>query len=259
MLIDTHDDAVHSDNYVGITGGQININSGDDGIHADRELIIDGGTIKVVKAYEGIESQLISINDGDISLITGDDGINAGGGADESSKNRSGSSPFDADENCILSINGGNIYVNSAGDGVDSNGWLYFNGGTTVIDGPTNNGNGALDSGLGIVMNGGKVIAIGSSGMAENLGNTSSIYNISIYLSAIKPAGTTIEIKNSSDETIFSHTTAKQFSNITAGSEDFTVGGTYRLYLDGGLTEEFTVSNITTTVGKDANNFHRGH
>lgn len=257
FILDTYDDTIHSNNYIGITGGTINITAGDDGIHADRELIIDDGNIHIAKAYEGLEAQVVTINGGDISLTTNDDGINAGGGADNSSQNRPGANPFNADENCILSINGGSLYVNSAGDGIDSNGWLYFNGGTVTVDGPTNNGNGALDAGVGIVMNGGEVLAIGSSGMAETLGDTSNINNVSIYLTTIQPADTTITIKDSSDNTILTHTSAKQFSHLAIGTNKFTFGSTYKLYLNDELSTEFTISNITTIVGKTQNNFRR--
>ncbi|MBR0465214.1 carbohydrate-binding domain-containing protein [Candidatus Saccharibacteria bacterium] len=255
--ISSYDDAIHSDIYVGITNGQINLTSGDDGIHANRELIIDGGDIHIAKAYEGLEAQVVTINDGDISLITNDDGINAGGGADESSKNRPGANPFDADENCILTINGGNVYINSTGDGVDSNGWLYFNGGSTIVDGPTNNGNGALDSGMGIVMNGGEVLAIGSSGMAGNLGSTSNVLNISIFLTAIQPANTNLKIKDSAGNIIIEHDSSKQFSHLAFGSPKLQFGETYILYLNDEEYTSFTISGITTTVGKERNNFSR--
>lgn len=257
MLIDTFDDSIHSDNYVDIVGGQININAGDDAIHANTELIIDGGQINISKAYEGLEAQVVTINSGDISLTTSDDGINAGGGADESSKNRPGSNPFNADENCVIAINGGNLYINSMGDGIDSNGWIYVNGGNTIVDGPTNNGNGSIDFGMGIIMNGGEVVAIGPSGMAESLGRTSNILNVSVYLSNIQPQGTKIEIRNVDEETIMEHTPIKQFSHIAYGSNKLIIGETYKLYLNGELYDEFTLSDITTTIGKTNNNFKR--
>ena len=257
FAINAYDDAIHSDNYIGVTGGTINIASGDDGIHANSELIVDGGAITIAKAYEGIEAQVVTINDGNISLTTNDDGINAGGGADNSSQNRPGANPFSADENCILTINGGNIYINSAGDGVDSNGWLYINGGTTIVDGPTNNGNGALDAGMEIIMHGGTVLAVGSSGMSESLGSNSSVYNISVYFTTIQPAGTTIEIKNSTDETILTHTSAKTFSHLAAGTTNFALGETYTIYLDGEEYQKFTISGITTNIGRAQNNFQR--
>lgn len=258
LVFDTYDDALHSDNYMGIVDGDITINSGDDGLHATAELIIDGGTINIEKAYEGIEAQAITINGGKITVVANDDGLNAGGGADNSATtNRSkGASPFNADESCVLSINGGNIYVNSAGDGLDSNGWLYFNGGEVVVDGPTNNGNGALDAGAGVVMNGGKVLAVGSSGMAVTFSSNSSVFNLSIYLSTIYPANTTIEIKDSSDNTILNHISAKQFSHIAFGSDELVIGETYKIYLNGEEYSEVTISDITTVVGNNNQNFN---
>lgn len=253
-IINTKDDAIHSDNYLGIKDGQFNINSGDDGLHANKELTIDGGEITVVMSYEGMEAQVVTINDGIINLVSQDDGINAGGGADSSATMRQGAGVFDADENCKLTINGGEIAINASGDGIDSNGWLYFNGGTVVIDGPTNNGNGALDSGMGIVMNGGEVLAVGASGMASTLGMASSIFNVSIYTTSTQAANTRIVIKDSSGKEVFSHQAKKTFDHIAAGSPMFELGETYTVYFDDINYQNFTISGVTTTVGSNKSN-----
>lgn len=249
------DDSIHSNNYVGVTDGSIKIASSDDGIHADARLIIDGGAVEIAKSYEGLEAQKISINNGSVSIISNDDGINAGGGADASSTNRVGANPFDADENCELAINGGTVYVNAAGDGVDSNGYLYINGGSVIIDGPTNNGNGALDAGAGIIMNGGTVVAVGASGMAESLGSSSSVNNISVYFDSTLTKGTLIQIKDSADKTIISHTSAKTFNHLAAGTFNFNFGETYAIYINGNKYEDFTISDTTTVIGDSNGNF----
>ena len=250
----SRDDAIHSNNYIGIVNGEFNINSSDDAIHADRQLIIDGGNITIVQSYEGLEAQAITINNGNISIKSFDDGINAGGGADNSSTNRVGANPFDTNEDCILTINGGDIYINASGDGVDSNGYLYFNGGSVVIDGPTNNGNGALDSGISITMNGGEVIAVGASGMAETLGETSTIYNASIYFSSTQTAGTKIEIKNSANETIIKHISAKSFDHLAVGTTKLEPSNTYTIYLNDSKYQDFVISDIITVVGNNISN-----
>lgn len=241
--------------FVLIEDGDFEIATSDDGIHANNRLIVDGGTINITKSYEGLEAQKISINGGKISIMANDDGMNAGGGADESANNKPGKNPFDADENCEISINGGEIYVNAAGDGIDSNGWLYINGGSVIVDGPTNNGNGALDAGAGIVQTGGSLIAVGASGMAEAPGSSSSVYNASIYLYSSQKKGTKIEIKNSAGDTIISHVSAKSFSHITVGTKDFEKDQSYILYLDDEKTESFTITNITTMVGNSPKNY----
>lgn len=255
LLINSYDDAIHSNNYVGIVDGQIEINSGDDGIHADRELIIDGGSINLTKSYEGLEAQAITINGGNINVVATDDGINAGGGSDSSSTNRIGANDFSVDEDCIITINDGNIYVNSGGDGIDSNGYLYFIGGKVAVDGPTNNGNGALDATGGIYFNGGEVVAIGASGMAEDLGQQSNLPSISLYFDSLQSAGANIVIKNSNDETILEHTSAKTFNHLAAGSSYFVIGETYTIYIDGVEYQDFTLSSIVTTLGNSARNF----
>ncbi|MBR3052017.1 carbohydrate-binding domain-containing protein [Candidatus Saccharibacteria bacterium] len=250
FVITATDDAVHSDNYIGITGGTLNISAGDDAVHADRELVIDGGYINIAKSYEGLEAQKITITDGDIRVMASDDGINAGGGADQSAANQPNrKDPFAADENCILSIDGGNLYVNASGDGIDSNGWLYINGGTTIVDGPTNDGNGALDAGLGIIVNGGELIALGSSGMAEAPNQTSAINNVSVYLSQTYPADTSVEIRDQNENVVISHTSAKAFSHLAFSSPAFRFGDVYTLYLNDEKYSDLTISGIVTTIG----------
>ncbi len=246
--------------FVLIENGNITIASGDDGIHAEQTLAIYDGSINVTKSYEGLEAPNIVINGGDIKVVASDDGINAGSSNSSTTSNtatRPGAGMMDGDTNCIITINGGNIYVNASGDGVDSNGYLYFNGGTVIIDGPTTNGNGALDSGISITQTGGTVIAIGSSGMAETLGQNSSVNSVSIYLSTTQAAGTKIEIKNSAGETVLSHTSAKTFSNITAGTANFKSGETYTLYLNDTEYTTFTISGTITTVGNSRQNYNQ--
>jgi len=254
FTIVSHDDAIHSNNYVGVVGGTYSISSGDDGIHADRELIIDGGNLSIEKSYEGLEAQVVTINGGETKIIASDDGMNAGGGADGSANNRAGANTFNTDTNCILSINGGDVYIDSAGDGIDSNGYLYFNGGNVVVDGPTNNGNGALDAGAGIVMNGGSVVAVGASGMAETLGNSSTIYSVSMYFTSVQAAGTNIVIKDDAGNTVVEHTSAKTFNHLAAGTDKFEPGKTYAVYVNGVEDRTFTLNNIVTTVGNSNTN-----
>ena len=252
--IASSDDSIHSDNYVNIQDGRMSIDSGDDGIHANRELTINGGTISILKSYEGLEAQKVTINDGEISILSFDDGINAGGGTDQSAIMRANKSPFNTDENCELTIAGGDIYVDSSGDGLDSNGWLNLNGGRVVIDGPADDGNSALDSGMGIMMNGAEVLALGYSGMAEDPNQTSKTNSLSAKLDSVYPKDTEITIMDSSDNTVMSHISAKPFTQITTSSPTFTIGDKYKLYLNDQLYNEFTISGVVTNLGNNYQN-----
>ena len=255
--ITAQQDAIKSTNstdagkgFVLIEGGDIAISAGDDAVHAETLLTIQDGSLDITTSYEGLEAPKIVINGGNISVVALDDGINAGGNSDATTTR----DPMAADTSCELSINGGTVYVNAGGDGIDSNGYVYFTGGSTIVDGPTNNGNSSLDSGAGIVMTGGEVVAVGSSGMAETLGTSSSIYSISIYFSTTQAAGTQLSITDSAGNTIISHTSAKTFSHAAIGTEKFSLGDTYTIYINGTKYQSFLIQDTVTTVGNPNSN-----
>jgi hypothetical protein len=58
-------------------GGAITINALDDALHSNATLTINGGSLDVTESYEGLESQIVTINDGKIHLIASDDSIDA--------------------------------------------------------------------------------------------------------------------------------------------------------------------------------------
>ena len=255
------DDGIRGKDSVYIVDGKINIAAKGDGIKSTNEtektkgfILIAGGEVDIVNSSEGLEARLIIVDDGKISVFANDDGINAAGG----NNTTSGRGMMDTNENAAIAINGGELYVNAAGDGLDSNGYIYINGGSTVVDGPTNSGNGALDAGISIVMNGGTAVAMGASGMAENLGASSSVHNVSIFFTSTFSKDTLVEIKNSTNETIISHTSAKTFSHMAAGSSKFRNGETYTIYVDGAKYDQFTISDIVTIVGSGGYNMPGG-
>ena len=249
--IETFGDAIHSEDNIGVTNASINISSGDDAIHARHELVIDSGNINVVKSLEGLEARAITINGGNLNISSLDDGINTAIHDEESQS--IGYIDVTSQSNSVT-INDGNIYINAEGDGIDSNEWIFINGGNTIVDGPTNGKNGAIDATMGVIMNGGRAFAVGDSGMAGTLGNTSSIYNVSIYLDSVYPKDTRIKIQNEAGDVVFEHVSAKSFNHIAAGSPDFNLGGTYQLFLDEVEYRDFVVFGNTTKISSTAEN-----
>lgn len=245
--LNTSDDAIHSNNYVGIRAGEVTITSGDDGIHADKELVIDDGTIDIKKSYEGLEANTITINKGNISIVSTDDGINVAGGNDASAFGRPGEGMQNSSKS-TLTINGGNIYVNASGDGLDANGSIYITGGTITVDGPTNSGNGALDYDAECKITGGTLIAAGASGMAQSISSSSTQYGVLINLSNNYSHEDVISIVNSNDDEIMSYTGSKTFSSIVFSNSKLSKG-TYTIKINGNVYQNFNIENILTTVG----------
>ena len=245
----TSDDAIHCNNYVGIISGTLNITSGDDGIHADTELIIDGGRINITKSYEGLEASKITINNGNINVVASDDGINVAGGNDSSAMGRPGENNYSNSTDNVLTINNGNISVNSIGDGIDVNGSAYITGGNVVVYGTTNSGNGALDYDRTFEVNGGTLIAGGSSGMLQSCSSSSSIYNLTIVFNSTYGSGDVVTIVDSSNNKVVSYESNKSYSSLIVASPKLQKGSKYIIKVNDEEYQTFTISNITTTIG----------
>lgn len=225
------DDAVNCEGDVSVNAGILSLSTDDDGIHADLTLTISGGTVDVVKSHEGLEASAILISEGVIGIVSDDDGINAAGGADGSGRNDfsgfTGGNPFN-ETGSSLTITGGTLNINAQGDGLDANGDLTVSGGAIYINGPTNNGNGALDFTVGSV-SGGKVIAAGSSGMAVNFGSGSTQGSILYNFSETISAGTEVALKDSSGKALASFTPEKNYQAVIISCPGIELGADYTL------------------------------
>lgn len=225
VTISSADDSVHSNGNIVVNSGTVEVSSSDDGMSADGDLTINGGTVNVTKSYEGLEAKNVTINDGDVSVVSSDDGINCAGGSDTSSDEVGpwGSASTDA----TLTINGGNVYVNASGDGLDSNGSIYITGGMIIVEGPTDNGNGALDKGDSsdcvASITGGTVLAIGTTGMAVNF-DTGTQCSALVTLSG--SSGTEISVDDGSG---FTYTATKAFGCAVYSSPSLSQGNSYTI------------------------------
>lgn len=245
FVINSSDDAIHTNASVYINDGEFAINSGDDGIHADASTAINGGSIDIQSSYEGIEGMAINISGGEINVVSSDDGLNAAGGTDSSSKSRPGAGGFDsASTDCYISISGGYIVIDADGDGIDSNGSLVISGGEIYVNGPTNNGNGALDYSTSSVSNA-VVVAIGSSGMALGLSGASIDVTVST-----QSAGTAIQLFDSDGNLLVEYTSLKQFTSVVIAAPSMVSGESYTLKVGG--------SEYTVTAGSSYNSGQTG-
>lgn len=252
ITVTAAEDALHSNDSLTIDGGQLTLASGDDAIHAENTLTINDGEIRITESVEGIESILITINGGVIDLVSSDDGINAAG-------NDNGGNQ--------LFIHGGDIAVNAAGDGIDVNGSIEMTGGVVIVNGPTENMNGALDFDATFDISGGFLAAAGSAGMAQAPSASSSQRSLMLNFPSMLPAGTIVHIQTGSGDSLLTFAPLKAFQSLVFSSPALVQGDAIEIYyggsasdrLDSGLYQgaytpgeqvaSFTVSDVVTVIG----------
>ncbi|MFD2629619.1 carbohydrate-binding domain-containing protein [Oceanobacillus kapialis] len=264
LTIDANDDALHSNNNMSVAGGAIMLSTGDDALHADNEMTISEGSIQVDKSYEGIEGKSITISGGDIRVTAEDDGINVNGGTDQMMQ-RFGESQTenaeeiveeeveqDSDEGKLL-IEGGSIYIDANGDGLDSNTSAIMTGGTVLVYGPTNSGNGALDYDQSFEIEGGTLIAAGSSGMAEGVSESSNQSTFMMTFPESLEAGTTVYVEDSNGKAVVAVAPEKAFQSIVISSPDLKQDESYTIYTHGELSGDEVdgfYEDVTSEGGK---------
>ena len=244
FVIDSADDAIHSNGNVTISGATFKILTGDDGVHADLAATITGGKLLIEESYEGIEGETVDISGGEIDITASDDGLNAAGGADSSGFGGfwgGGGRPdaFGGSSSSHIKISGGKLTVDASGDGIDSNGTLEVSGGETYVNGPTNSGNGALDYQSGATITGGIFIAAGASGMAQNFGTASTQGSILTSCNGTE----TVSLKYSNGEEIISFTPTKSCNSIVISCPELKEGESYILEC-GESSAEFTMTSL---------------
>ena len=158
--------------------------------------------------------------------------------------------------------------MNADGDGIDSNGSIEITGGLVLINGPTENMNGALDYMGTFNISGGTLIAVGSAGMAQAPGTGSTQNSVIANFSSTISAGTLVHLQDSSGKAIFTFVPAKNFQSIVFSMSDLALGETYTLFGGGTISGEetyglypdgtysggievtnFTISSVVTQLG----------
>ncbi len=173
---------------------------------------------------------------------------NAPKGAPNGNGNSGPGGMEDATDYNRIQISGGMLTVNAGGDGLDSNGDLTVTGGEIYIDGPVQGGNGALDCSGTATISGGTVIAVGSSGMAENFSSSSTQGSMLVTVSASMISGE-ITLQDSNGNSLLSYTPAKSYNSVVISCPKLTSGETYTL-LAGDTTTTVTLDSLVKSVKK---------
>lgn len=250
--IDSADDALHSNGALNISGGTLTLSTGDDGVHADGALLIAGGSIDILQSYEGLEGLNVTVKSGDIRLKASDDGINSAGGSDSGGM-RPGDrfNSFQNNSDVFIKIEGGAVYIDASGDGIDSNGNVYMTGGTLLINGPVDGGNGALDYEGSFEMSGGLLIAAGSSAMALNISQSSGQCGVMANFSSAQKAGTIVTLTDADDNPIAVFAPAKQFQSIVISAPGVQKGDDCNIYLGSSAdTDQYGLAQEVISLGE---------
>lgn len=143
-----------------------------------------------------------------------------------------------SDDEMWMVINGGYVHVLAGGDGLDSNGDLTINGGEVYVDGPSDNGNSAIDYGekSSFYINGGTVVAVGSSGMAEDVSSDSKQQVAFVKLDSQVDAGD-VTLKDADGNEIISYTVQKKYDCVIISTADLKAGQIYTLSASGNESE----------------------
>lgn len=262
--ISSGDDGIHADSallvnggtitvtesYEGLEGlnitindGKIDITASDDGMNAAGGNDASGFGGRGGDGFKGMQAPDAAQRPDDTSDNTSDTAQTTGNitvAAQKSDNTSVASQDTDAasDDEMWMVINGGYVHVLAGGDGLDSNGDLTINGGEVYVDGPSDNGNSAIDYGekSSFNINGGTVVAVGSSGMAEDVSSDSKQQVAFVKLDSQADAGDVI-LKDADGNEIISYTVQKKYDCVIISTADLKAGQTYTLSASGNESE----------------------
>ncbi|MFC2339703.1 MAG: carbohydrate-binding domain-containing protein [Olsenella sp.] len=295
ITVSAGDDGLHAESDLTINGGDITVTKSNEGLEGAR-VTIAGGTQDVVASDDGVnasgdpdDSDSSSDTDDDSSKNnapgsdrpgTAGSGQMTGGqeppAQDQSGQGDStppqgrqggqgngappqggqGDSTPGADESAYLLITGGTLTVKADGDGLDSNGALEVSGGEVYVNGPTSDGDSAIDYGDGstATITGGTVVALGSTGMAEGFGNSST--QGSMLVSANGNTGDTVTLSDSSGKVLCSYVAQKSFACVLVSAPGVEQGKSYTLKVGSNsidvTLDGITYSNVSGGMGRPA-------
>jgi hypothetical protein len=254
-----YNNGITSKDDLKITGGTITVSAVNDGIQGRDSIAVMDGTITVNAGGDGMQSD----NDEDaeqgyVFIEGGTLNITAGGADGSSIDGRPGQNGFEMSGDYNLYVRGGYVFVDAYGDGIDVNGTIDMTDGVVIVNGPTNDGNGPLDYLGTFSMDGGFLLAVGSSGMAQAPSTSSTQYSVMYNFASPQAAGTMVHIETESGQDVLTFVPTKEYQSVLLSSPELENGSTYSVYSGGSSTGTVTdglYADGTYTAGTEVSSF----
>ena len=152
----------------------------------------------------------------------------------------------ESDPSLQIILEGGTLTIDAEGDGIDSNGTVTISGGSLVVNGSVQGGNGPLDATGDITITGGTVWALGTSDMLQGFAQGSTQASITANIAGT--AGQTLIILDANGKEVARQTASKDFQAVIMSSGDLVDGQTYTIQVEG-TTHTATAALVTPVTG----------
>lgn len=152
----------------------------------------------------------------------------------------------ESDPSLQIILEGGTLTIDAEGDGIDSNGTVTISGGSLVVNGSVQGGNGPLDAAGDITITGGRVWALGTSDMLQGFAQGSTQASITANIAGT--AGQTLIILDANGKEVTRQTASKDFKAVIMSSADLVDGQTYTIQVEG-TTQTATAALVTPVTG----------
>lgn len=230
--------------------GQKKLYKFDGALYSKMSMNVDGGetgdgVLELTAENEGLDSELhLTINGGTIRIQAQNDGINT---------NEDGVS--------VTTVNGGSLHIlaglGEEGDGIDSNGYLVINGGVVIaLANPASDS--GLDSDLGSYINGGYVLATGST-MDWPESDCAQV-TMNLQFAAAQEADQSIIVADPEGSVVFAYDpnedetaegSLRAYQGAILSCPELTLGETYEVYVGGQVDGQETdgLYDVSTVTG----------
>lgn len=152
----------------------------------------------------------------------------------------------ESDPSLQIILEGGTLTIDAEGDGIDSNGTVSISGGSLVVNGSVQGGNGPLDAAGDITITGGRVWALGTSDMLQGFAQGSTQASITANIAGT--AGQTLIILDANGKEVTRQTASKDFQAVIMSSADLVDGQTYTIQVEGTI-QTATAALVTPVTG----------